>query len=175
MTFWDSTRKFGERLPVVGGLVQSIFGSPEEEAHQKMMQQAAQAYNQYRPQNIQTRMNAFQNMGNAFAPMNNVMGQLYGQGAQMDMSKLIQNPFPQSMLDQMDTQAYGMRDQSPKALGMVPNPNQTPEEKAQNINAWIPAPHVNTPAVNANEARGTYGQNAFAPQDPRQQVINSRR
>jgi hypothetical protein len=144
-------RHVAERIPVVGGLFQSIFGSPEEEAHQRMLQQAAQAYAQYRPQNMQTRMNAFQNMSNAFTPMNNLMGQMYGSGAQQDMSKLVQNPFPQQMQDQMNIAAYGPNDRSPQALGMIPNPNQTPDEKAKNINAFIPS----------NQSMS--GANAFVP------------
>lgn len=172
-SFWNGVRGVGERIPIVGGLVKGILGSPEEEAHQKMMQQAAQAYSQYRPQNIQTRMNAFQNMANAFTPMNNLMGQMYGAGAQQDMSKLVQNPFSADTMSDINARAFGPNNQSPQALGMIPNPNQTPEERAQNINAWIPDPskghqQAGPPPSNygGNGMRGAY-QQAFTPDNTR--------
>lgn len=94
-------RSFVNSLPVVGGVFESIWGSPEQEAKQAAMEQAKQAMFAYRPMAMDTRMNAMQNSAAAFGPMQQLMGQMYGQGAQTDMSKLISNPFPDRMQDDM--------------------------------------------------------------------------
>lgn len=98
MAFWNE-------LPLVGGLAGAIFGNPEQEAHQKALAQAAKKMMEYRPYAMDTRMNIMGNMAHAFEPMNNMMGQMYGQGAMMPIQQTIQNPFPQQMQEGMRNEA----------------------------------------------------------------------
>lgn len=86
-------RSFMNSLPVAGGLFESLWGSPEQEAHQKSMEQAKQAMFQYRPWAMDAGMNVMNNQAAAFGPMQQLIGQMYGNGAQMDFGKIIQNPF----------------------------------------------------------------------------------
>ena len=99
MSWWNE-------LPVVGGLAGGIFGNPEEEAHEAALQKARGEMLAYRPDAMNARMNAMGSMSHAFDPMNNMMGQMYGPQAQMDMNKTIQNPFPQAMQSNMVEQAF---------------------------------------------------------------------
>lgn len=86
MAFWNE-------IPLVGGLLGGIFGNPEQEAHEKALKRAQQEMFQYRPEALDARMNAMHSMAGAFGPANNMMGQMYGSGAQMDVGSMIQNPF----------------------------------------------------------------------------------
>lgn len=99
MAWWNE-------LPVFGGLAGAVFGNPEEEAHQDAMRKASQAMMAYRPDAMNTRMNAMGSMSHAFDPMNNMMGQMYGPQAQMNMQQTIQNPFPKAMQSNMVEQAF---------------------------------------------------------------------
>lgn len=99
MAFWNE-------LPVVGGLAGAVFGNPEQEAQQRAMQQASQAMMRYRPDAMNARMNVMGNMSHAFNPMNNLMGQMYGQGAMMPIEQTIQNPFSKQMQEGMMQQAF---------------------------------------------------------------------
>lgn len=94
-------------LPVVGSLAESFVGSPEADAQKKAFEDAKKAYETYRPYNMQARMAAFQNMANAFGPMQNLMSQMYGTGAVPDMAKMVQNPFPEAMQKGMYENAFG--------------------------------------------------------------------
>ena len=80
-------------LDGVGNLWDSIFGDDEAEAHRKALQEAQSKMWAYRPEAQQARMNVMGNMSHAFAPMNNALTSVYGPGAAIDMSKIIQNPF----------------------------------------------------------------------------------
>lgn len=99
MAWWNE-------LPLVGGLAGSVFGNPESEAHQKALQQARQDMMRYRPDAMNARMNVMGNMSHAFSPINNMLGQMYGQGAMMPIQQTIQNPFPQQMQEGMMQQAF---------------------------------------------------------------------
>lgn len=112
MAFWNE-------LPVVGGLAGAIFGNPEQEAHQKQMAAARQAMMAYRPQAMQSRMNAMGNMSHAFTPMNNLMGQMYGSGSQMDFGKTLANPFSQQMQEGMMEQAFTPEVNMPDKVGQL--------------------------------------------------------
>ncbi len=120
-------------LPFIGGAFESVFGSPEEEEMQRQMAASVKAYQQYRPQIMQTGMNAFQNTGAAFAPVNNLIGQMYGQQYMPDMGKIVQNPFPDSMRSGMYQDAFGAAKQ-PKA----PVSTYAPGGDARNMNRPMP-------------------------------------
>lgn len=129
---------FFDELPVVGGVFGSIFGDPEEDAHQAAMKKAVQDMYKYRPEAMNARMTAMGNMSHAFNPMNNMMGQTYGPGAQMDMSKMIQNPFSPEAIARMNQQAGktpagGQPQYSP--LGQLKNPqyNENDAERSPGV------------------------------------------
>lgn len=105
---------FWNEIPVVGGLLGGIFGNPEEDAHQKALKQARQDMYAYRPEAMQANMNVMGNMAHAFEPMNNMMGQAYGPQAQMDWSKMVQNPFSADAQSRMMQQAHPQPAQKPQ-------------------------------------------------------------
>jgi hypothetical protein len=100
-------RSFFNSLPVAGGLFESLWGSPEQEAKQKAMAEAQQAMFAYRPVAMDARLGAMNNMSAAFGPMQQLMGQMYGPAAQTDMSKLIGNPFSEQAQAEMLAKAQG--------------------------------------------------------------------
>lgn len=83
-------------IPIVGGLSTAIFGDPNQEAHQQQLAQNKADIAAYRPEVLRARLNAMNQGALAFNPLNNLMGQMYGQGAQMDMKQMMQNPFATS-------------------------------------------------------------------------------
>jgi hypothetical protein len=121
------------RLPFIGGFTEALFGSPEQEEMQRQMAAATKAYQQYRPQIMQTGMNAFQNTGEAFAPVNNLIGDMYGQQYVPDMSKIVQNPFPASMRSGMYQDAFGGGQQA-----KTPVSTYAPGGDARNMNRPMP-------------------------------------
>lgn len=88
----DKGRTLAESIPVLGPMATAIFGSPQEEALQKQIKAMQDAYTAYRPQVAQSRMNALGNQLSVYGPVNDMLGKMYGQGAQVDTSKLMQNP-----------------------------------------------------------------------------------
>lgn len=56
------------------------------------MQKAAQDYAAYRAMAAQQRQSAMHNVANLYEPKNRAMGQMYGAGAQADLSNLYANP-----------------------------------------------------------------------------------
>ena len=89
------------------------------------MQDAQQKMWVYRPQAMDARMNAMGNMSHAFTPANNMLTQMYGPGAAIDMSKMVQNPFSAQAREGMMQQAFEPQ---------VPN---TPD-KVGNLGAKVP-------------------------------------
>lgn len=109
-------RNVVSKIPVIGGLAGAIVGNPKEEETQRQFQAAKDAYNRQRVNQMNSGMAAFGNEAAAFAPMNNLMGQMYGQGSQIDMSKLVQNPFSESQQRGMYADAFGNTAQNPYAI-----------------------------------------------------------
>lgn len=129
MTYGRDWRSGFNSLPIAGGFLSSIWGDPAEEANAAAMAEAVRSYKEYRPENINARMNAFHSMSNVFSPMNNLMGQMYGPGAQIDMSKVVQNPFSQGYMDDINAQASGSsKSNKPSKL---PGPLSWVQENAQ--------------------------------------------
>lgn len=85
-------------VPIIGGFLGP--SSTETAGKQKMagMADAAEDYAAYRKYAHQQRMNALGNLTALFSPVNNAMGQMYGQSAQFDMGALNKDPVPQQNL-----------------------------------------------------------------------------
>jgi|GEM_PF-5081953 len=103
-------------VPLVGGL----FENPEEENLQQSMEQARQAYAQYRPMAEQARLNALAQTASLFQPVNRALGEMYGPGAQMSMP--VQSPLPEGMTG-VGGQATSRQDPSvlDQAMGLPGN------------------------------------------------------
>ncbi len=83
--------------PYVMKGLSSLFGGggdsgAAERAKLAAMRQAADQYAQARPAYMQARMNALGNLAGLFRPVNTALGQMYGPGAQFDMSQLTNAP-----------------------------------------------------------------------------------
>lgn len=102
-----SFRSSFNKLPFIGGIGEALWGSPEQEEMQRQMARAQQQYREYRPQIMEARMNAFNNTSNAFSPVNNLIGQMYGQQYMPNMQQIVQNPFPEDMQRGMYADAFG--------------------------------------------------------------------
>jgi hypothetical protein len=64
-------------------------GSKEAEARkQRLMMAAAKQYADTAPRYIDARMQGLQNLAGLFSPVNNALGEMYGQGAKFDMSQM---------------------------------------------------------------------------------------
>lgn len=97
-------------LPLAGAL----FENPEEENLQQTMEQARQAYGQYRPLMEEARMNALRQTLDTFQPVNQALGEMYGPSAQMDLS--VQSPMPEGMTG---TGGQATPRQDPSALDQI--------------------------------------------------------
>jgi hypothetical protein len=117
MSFWDSMRSGVNSIPIVGGVTSGVWGDPAQEAHQKQLEQNKKQLQQYRPVNMQGRMNAMNQSALAFEPLQKLMAQMYGQGAVPNMQGMLKNPMPQEGMDQMYQAAYG------RGAPPVNNPN----------------------------------------------------
>ena len=124
-------------IPGLGSLGSAIWGDPDQEAHSKAMKAASAQAAKYRPELMNSRMNAIGQMSQAFEPINQLMQQMYGggqpgvgpTGGAMDIQGMIQNPMSQGMQDQMYQSAFGT-----KAPPGMPPPNANP------ANAFRPPP-----------------------------------
>lgn len=92
-------------------------------------------------------MNAFKNSSLAFNPMQNLIGQMYGQQAVPDIASMVQNPFSESARDGIYKDAFGTSKAPPPnaphgvATGQLPQHsgpsvdfNNTPAQQPQS--AW---------------------------------------
>ena len=82
-------------LPIVG----SLFSDPAAEAKTKALGKLAAAYQAQRPELAQTQTNALNQQLQAFAPANNMLGEMYGPSAMQDLTALGQNPMTPGMMD----------------------------------------------------------------------------
>jgi hypothetical protein len=78
----------GNQIPLFGNFI----ADPANEKKRGSMHNMALAYQAYRPEVAQARMQALNNQMSMFAPLNAMLGQMYGQGAQFDLSKATQSP-----------------------------------------------------------------------------------
>lgn len=79
-------------IPIIG----PIFGETTEQKATKdkigRMEHASNDYAAYRDINARQRLNAMGNIAGMFQPANNALGQMYGQGAQVDLSLMNRDP-----------------------------------------------------------------------------------
>ena len=101
-------------IPVIGSLGASIWGDPDQEAHEEAMKKASALAAQSRPEMMNSRMNAIGQMSQAFEPMNRMMQATYGgnqpagpTGGMMDIGAMAKNPMSQGLQDQMYQSAFG--------------------------------------------------------------------
>lgn len=80
-------------IPVAGNL----FADPREQFAQEQMQRGLENVSAYRPEAAQARMNAMRQATSVLAPVNNMLGAMYGPGAQMDLTQVYQNPMGPGM------------------------------------------------------------------------------
>jgi hypothetical protein len=103
----DGPRKFVNSLPVVGGLMSSIWGDPGQEAHQKALQRAREEQLRQRAFDMDAQMNAMNQGAQAFGPRNQMLGQMMGQqGPAMDLQPMLQNPMSQAQQDSIRSAAF---------------------------------------------------------------------
>ena len=76
------------QLPLIGNFAQD----PAVDAKRNASHNLALSYHAYRPEAQDARMNALNNQMSMYAPVNAMLGQMYGEGAQFDMSQATQNP-----------------------------------------------------------------------------------
>lgn len=63
------------------------------------MEQAAGLYQEQRPYLMDARMNALQQGGMAFNPVNEALSKMYGPGAQTDVQAMLQQPMAPEMME----------------------------------------------------------------------------
>lgn len=81
------------RLPLVGTHVDNPYGANLL----ARMKQGAIAQQAYRPELAQARVNAAQQTGSLFSPVNVALGGMYGPGAQFDLMAAAQSPMSPRM------------------------------------------------------------------------------
>jgi len=81
------------KMPLFG----QFFENPKEQQMQKTQHAAAKAYQAYRPELRDAEMNSLRQQASLFAPVNGMLGQMYGPGAQFDLGQAIQDPMSERM------------------------------------------------------------------------------
>lgn len=115
MGFGDWIRGVGNSIPIMGGMLSSIWGDPSQEAHQRSFDQAQQLLAQQRANQMQGRMNAMNQAALAFGPRNQMLGQMMGQqGPAMDLGPMLRNPMPDNQVDQLRRAAFGDNPPAPR-------------------------------------------------------------
>jgi hypothetical protein len=87
--FWDGLRSSVNSTPIVGSIMEGWWGDPGKEAKRKENQRIIDEMQAARGQNYQTARNAMAASSQAFTPINNLVGQMYGQQAVPDMNALV--------------------------------------------------------------------------------------
>jgi hypothetical protein len=111
----DRGRRMINSVPIFGPIAKTIFGDPDQEAHERAMKQASNEMSANRVGMMESRVGSMQNMAQAFEPMNQMLQQMYGgssagqgqNGGLVDLQALTKNPFTQGMQDNMYQSAFG--------------------------------------------------------------------
>lgn len=110
MGFFDWGRSLVNTLPGVGGLTTALWGDPSQEGVQDAYKKSQQQMAQNRANMMDARMNAMNQGALAFGPRNQMLGEMMGMGKGknfMDLTPMMQNPMPQTMQNDIRTQAFG--------------------------------------------------------------------
>lgn len=108
MGVFDFGRKFINNLPFVGGAASSLWGDPNQEAHQEAYQQARRMLMQNRANMMDGRMNAMRQGSLAFGPRNEMLGQMMGQQTPaLNLNPMLKNPMPSAMQTDIRDAAFG--------------------------------------------------------------------
>jgi hypothetical protein len=91
----SDTEDFLHGVPFIGGL----FGSQEGEAKANMLHQLAIAYQAQCPLMEQSQVNGLNQTLQAYAPANEMLGKMYGQGAMQDLESFGKSPLAPGSLD----------------------------------------------------------------------------
>jgi hypothetical protein len=113
----DRGRRMINSVPIFGPIAKTIFGDPDQEAHERAMKQASNEMSANRVGMMESRVGSMQNLAQAFEPMNKMMQTMYGGGAtgqgqnggMLDLQSITQNPFTQDMQDNMYMSAFGRK------------------------------------------------------------------
>lgn len=89
---WNVARSHFNALPIIGGIGESIWGSPEQEEAERTAAKIAAELEASRPERADQRMRAMNQSALAFQPMQQLMGGMYGPEAVMDIKGMTQNP-----------------------------------------------------------------------------------
>lgn len=105
-------------LPIVGGL---LFDDPTQKAQEAQLQKQAEVYAGMREPSRQAQENIMRQSSIAFQPMQDLMAEMYGPGAQIETrTGMFNNPLPSELTEQelfARNQAGGPLDQM---MGMIP-------------------------------------------------------
>jgi hypothetical protein len=139
------------KIPVIGGIA-SIFGAQSDEEKNLLDQykKMQQMYEAQRPVTQQAHMNALGSVlsPGMFGPINNQLAQMYGPGAQFDVSSLLRDPLAAAQ-GQVASQA---RDQhSQQVLADARRQKQTGDAMWQQRLAAMP--HGFSPPMNLLSGR----------------------
>jgi hypothetical protein len=164
---------------VYGGLKGELTKNIENKASerlQQLMQQSAQDYSDYRPQQAQAYTNALGTNLSAYDPYNDYLTAMYGPGARMDFNKLTQNPFPYGHPANPAAPAgptVGPSDPFPPPYksqsGAVMESSHNPYEFVSDTNPNPPGPYAGVPAgtnFDNAQARPGYAPPQAPPQAP---------
>lgn len=144
MGTWDKARSHNNALPLIGGIFEGIWGSPEHEESVRTQRRIQEEMEAQRPERAEQRMRAMQSSLEAFRPMSEYMRGAYGQDAALDVGNMATNPLvsPNSSVAAFrpGTEEYNIRRAAEEAgrmpytgvmPGGAPNPNLAfrPENK----------------------------------------------
>ena len=90
-------REFGNSLPVVGGVFEGLFGSPEQEKRDANLKRIMADIKMRQGMMPEMSQNMLNRQFGAMSPSNNLIGEMYGPQYMQDPSKFQQSPIPQGM------------------------------------------------------------------------------
>ena len=90
-------REFGNSLPVVGGVLESLWGSPEAEQRDKHLKQIMADIKMRQAFMPEMSKNMLNRQFDAMSPSNQMIGQMYGPQYMQKPQQFQGNPIPQGM------------------------------------------------------------------------------
>lgn len=118
-------------IPLLGGLGSSIWGDPDQDRMQDALAASIAEAKRVQPLMHQRDLTqARQTMG-AYAPVNDLIGQMYGPGAKIDLGALLADPNPPGMYEPLPPPPVAAPPPAvappapPRAVGLPPPPMPT--------------------------------------------------